>query len=69
MKTSEILLTEDQRKELTQIPFDISDWGIAGYYTLKAFDLEIIHQNGRNYNRIGFAFATVDILQKEYHRF
>ena len=55
MKTPEILLTEDQRKELTQIPHDISDWKIAGYYTLSAFDMEIILQNRRDYNRMGFA--------------
>ena len=55
MKTPEILLTEDQRKELTQIPQDISDWKIAGYYTLSAFDIEVIHQNRRDYNRMGFA--------------
>ena len=55
MKTPEILLTEDQRKELTQIPAHISDWEISRYYTLSAFDLEIIHQNRRDYNRMGFA--------------
>ena len=55
MKTPEILLTEDQRKELTQIPPAISDWEIAKYYTLSDTDLQIINQRRRDHNKIGFA--------------
>jgi TnpA family transposase len=55
MKTPEILLTEDQRKELTQIPPDMSDWEIAKHYTLSDYDIEIVYQNRRDYNRMGFA--------------
>jgi len=55
MKTPEILLTEDQRKELTQIPSNISSWEIARYYTFNETDLEIINQHRRSHNRLGFA--------------
>jgi TnpA family transposase len=55
MKNPEILLTEDQRKELTQIPPAISDWKIAKYYTLSDTDLQIINQRRRDHNKIGFA--------------
>lgn len=55
MKNPEILLTDDQRKELTQIPTTISDWEIAKYYTLSDADKEIINQRRRDYNKIGFA--------------
>ncbi|HML84491.1 MAG TPA: DUF4158 domain-containing protein, partial [Bacteroidales bacterium] len=55
MKYAKILLTEDQRKEFTQIPENISDWEIAKYYTLNDSDIGIINQNRRDYNRVGFA--------------
>lgn len=55
MEYAKILLTEDQRKEFTRIPENISDWEIAKYYTLNDNDIDIINQNRRNYNKIGFA--------------
>jgi TnpA family transposase len=55
MQTPEILLTEDRRKELMQIPPDMSDWEIAKHYTLSVSDIEVIRQNRKDYNRIGFA--------------
>ena len=55
MQTPEIILTEDQRNELMQIPSTISDWEIAKYYTLSETDLEVINQHRRNHNRLGFA--------------
>jgi hypothetical protein len=51
----EILLTEDQRLEFTQIPQNISEWEIARYYTLTENDIEIVNRHRRNYNRLGFA--------------
>jgi len=51
----EILLTEDQRLEFTQIPKNISDWEIARYYTLTENDIEVINRHRRDYNRLGFA--------------
>jgi len=51
----EILLTEDQRLEFTQIPQNISEWEIARYYTLTENDIEIVNRHRRDYNRLGFA--------------
>ncbi|AJA46824.1 transposase [Clostridium pasteurianum DSM 525 = ATCC 6013] len=55
MASPEILLTEDQRLEFTQIPQNISEWEIARYYTLTENDIEIVNRHRRNYNRLGFA--------------
>ena len=55
MAAPEILLTEDQRLEFTQIPQNISEWKIARYYTLTENDIEIINRHRRDYNRLGFA--------------
>jgi len=55
MEYAKILLTEEQRLELTKIPDDIRDWKIAKYYTFNDFDIRIIHQQRKDYNRIGFA--------------
>ena len=55
METPEILLTEDQRRELMQISPCISDWEIAKYYTLSENDLQIINERRREHNKIGFA--------------
>lgn len=50
-----ILLTEEQRKEITSIPHNISEWEIIKYYTFSDFDIEVINKHRRNYNRLGFA--------------
>jgi TnpA family transposase len=55
MAAPEILLTEEQRLEFTQIPQNISEWEIAKYYTFTENDLEIINRHRRDYNRLGFA--------------
>jgi len=55
MAAPEILLTEEQRLEFTQIPQNISEWEIAKHYTFTAGDMEIINRHRRNYNRLGFA--------------
>ncbi len=55
MATPEILLTEDQRIEITQIPQTISEWEIVKYYTLTDYDIEIINRHRKACNRLGFA--------------
>ena len=55
MEYAKILLTEEQRQELTKIPDNVKDWKIARYYTFNDFDLNVIHQQRKDYNRIGFA--------------
>lgn len=55
MAAPEILLTDEQRLEFTQIPENISEWEIARYYTFTDFDKEIINRHRRDYNRLGFA--------------
>jgi len=55
MAALEILLTEEQRLEFTQIPQNISEWEIAKYYTFTDNDIEIINRHRRDYNRLGFA--------------
>jgi len=55
MAMSEILLTEEQRLEFTQIPQNISEWEIAKHYTFTDRDMEIINRHRRDYNRLGFA--------------
>ena len=55
MKAPEIILTEEQRNEFTQISSNISGWEIAKYYTFSEADLKIINQHRRNHNRLGFA--------------
>lgn len=55
MASAEILLTEDQRLELMNIPQNISEYDIAKLYTFSPGDIEIINKHRRNYNRLGFA--------------
>ena len=55
MATPEILLTEDQRLEFTQIPQNISEYEIVKYYTFSTYDIGIINKHRRDYNRLGFA--------------
>ncbi|AOY77150.1 DUF4158 domain-containing protein [Clostridium formicaceticum] len=55
MATPEILLTEEQRLEFTQISPNINEWEIAKYYTFSEQDKEIINRHRRDYNRLGFA--------------
>lgn len=55
MAAPEILLTEDQRLEFTQISQNISEYEIAKYYTFSPYDIDIINKHRRDYNRIGFA--------------
>ena len=55
MATPEILLTEDQRMEITQIPSNINEYEIAKYYTFSVYDISIINKHRRDYNRLGFA--------------
>ncbi len=55
MAVPEILLTEEQRLEFTNVPEDISDFEIARHYTLTDKDIGIISLHRRDYNRLGFA--------------
>lgn len=55
MATPEILLTEEQRLEFTQISHNINEWEIAKYYTFSKQDKEMINRHRRDYNRLGFA--------------
>ncbi|MFA9378680.1 MAG: Tn3 family transposase [Lachnotalea sp.] len=55
MAAPEILLTEEQRLEFTQIPKNISEWEIAKHYTFTDNDIEIIKRHRRDYNKLGFA--------------
>ena len=55
MEYAKILLTEEQRLELTKIPDDIRCRKTAKYYTLNDFDIQLIHQQRKDHNRIGFA--------------
>lgn len=55
MATPEILLTEEQRSEFTQISPNINEWEIAKFYTFSEQDKEIINRHRRNHNRLGFA--------------
>ncbi len=66
MKYPKILLTEDQRKEFTQIPEAISEWEIAKYYTLSEQDIKAINQNRRDYNRMGFALQLCHLRHLGY---
>lgn len=55
MTTPEILLTEQQRIEITQIPSNINEYEIVKYYTFSPYDISIINKHRRDYNRLGFA--------------
>jgi len=55
MANPEILLTEEQRLEFTEIHENISEWAIAKYYTFTDQDIDIINRHRREYNRLGFA--------------
>jgi TnpA family transposase len=55
MEYAKILLTDEQRHELTKFPEDVKDWKIAKYYTLNDFDITVILEQRKDYNRIGFA--------------
>lgn len=55
MEYAQILLTEEQRRELTELSPHISEWEISKHYTLSEFDIELINQHRKDYNRVGFA--------------
>jgi TnpA family transposase len=55
MSAAEILLAEDQRLELMNIPQNISEYDIAKFYTFSPDDIRIINKHRRNYNRLVFA--------------
>jgi TnpA family transposase len=55
LAVAEILLTEEQRLELVEIPLNISEYEIAKFYTFSPHDIDIINKHRRNYNRLGFA--------------
>lgn len=55
MAVAEILLTEEQRLELIEIPHNISEYEVGKYYTFSPYDIEIINKHRRDYNRLGFA--------------
>lgn len=77
MSAPEILLTEEQRLEFTQISQNISEYDIAQYYTFSEYDIEIINCHRRDYNRLGFAvqlgvlrhigwpLSNIDIIPEE----
>ncbi|EWG08969.1 Tn3 family transposase [Cytobacillus firmus] len=49
------LLTPDQRKDFLMIPYTLSNWELAHYYTLTQDDIEVIRRRRRDHNRLGFA--------------
>ncbi|USK32093.1 DUF4158 domain-containing protein [Bacillus sp. F19] len=49
------LLTPEQRLELVRIPENISEQELGRNFTLSDFDLELIKNRRRDYNRLGFA--------------
>ena len=55
MAVAQILLSEEQRLELIDIPHNISEYDIAKFYTFSPYDIGIINKHRRDYNRIGFA--------------
>lgn len=55
MAVAEILLTEEQRLELMEIPHNISEYEIGKHYTFSPYDIDIINKHRREYNRLGFA--------------
>lgn len=55
MDSSIIILSQEQRKELTTIPENISDYVMAKYYTLSEEDIYHIHTHRRDTNKLGFA--------------
>lgn len=60
----EILLTNQERELITQIPADISNNEIIKYYTLSKNDLEIIGKRRNDYNKIGFALQICLLRHK-----
>lgn len=54
-KRTRQLLTEEQRKEFTQISASIDEWELGARYTLEEDDLELIKLRRRESNRLGFA--------------
>ena len=55
MDSSIIILSQEQRKELTTISENISDYVMAKYYTLSEEDIYHIHTHRRDTNKLGFA--------------
>lgn len=55
MDSSIIILSQEQRKELTTIPENISDYVMAKYYTLSEEDIYHIQTHRRDTNKLGFA--------------
>lgn len=55
MTSPEILLTEIQRLEFTEIPQNIDRYEIVKFYTFSNDDIKIINKHRKNYNRLGFA--------------
>lgn len=55
MAVAEILLTEEQRLEIMEVPQNISEFEIAKFYTFSPYDIDTINKHRRDYNRLGFA--------------
>ena len=55
MDYSIIILSQEQRKELTGIPESISDYVMAKYYILSEEDINHIQSHRRDTNKLGFA--------------
>ena len=48
-----LLLTKDQRHELTRISEDISEWDLARYYTLTGSDIDFALSHRKDSNKLG----------------
>lgn len=66
MSSQEILLTEAQRLEFTEIPQNIDRYEIVKFYTFSNDDIKIINKHRKNYNRLGFAVQLAIIRGLSY---
>lgn len=66
MAEIEILLTEEQRAELVEISHNIQEYEIGKYYTFSSYDIDIINNHRRDYNRLGFAVQLALLRYKGF---
>lgn len=50
-----VLLTSEERLRCIEMPNDIDERTLAVYFTLTSYDLDVIKEHRRDYNRLGFA--------------
>ena len=66
MRTTEVILTKQEKFNLIEISKDISKVEIIKNYTLSDYDFELIDQCRLDYNKLGIALSIGVLRHKGY---